>query len=100
MPSDPSSQGGKRPLRIGKYEIIAHIATGGMGAVYKATDTESQQVVAFKILSPEMAAKPNMVERFRREARAAAKLQHENIVAIYECNYDEPTNTHFLALEF
>src|SRR4029077_669235 len=90
--------GGKRPVRIGKYEVLAHIATGGMGAVYTALDTDLKRVVALKILSPEMAAKPNMVERFKREGRSAAKLRHENIVAIYECG--EWGETHFLALEY
>jgi serine/threonine-protein kinase len=98
MPQESASKGGKRPVRIGKYEVIAHIATGGMGAVYKAVDTELGRFVALKVLSPEMAAKPNMVERFKREARSAARLRHENIVAIYECGKWGDTN--YLALEF
>src|SRR5579863_8289006 len=98
MPKEPASKGGKRPLRIAKYEVIAHIATGGMGAVYKAMDTDLHRLVALKILSPEMAAKPNMVARFKREARSAAKLRHDNIVAIYECG--DFNGTQFLALEF
>jgi serine/threonine-protein kinase len=98
MRQESASKGGKRPVRIGKYEVIAHIATGGMGAVYKAIDTDLQRPVALKILSAEMAARPNMVERFKREGISAARLRHENIVAIHECG--EWGGTLFLALEF
>jgi serine/threonine-protein kinase len=83
---------------VGKYQILSHIATGGMGAVYKAHDPELRRDVALKILPPEMAAKPALLERFKREAIHAARLRHENIVAIYECG--EAEDTHFLALEF
>jgi eukaryotic-like serine/threonine-protein kinase len=98
MGSDPSPNVPRRAVRIGKYQVISHIATGGMGAVYKARDVELRRDVALKILSPEMAAKPGLLERFRREARHAARLRHENIVAIYE--YGETGDTHFLALEY
>jgi serine/threonine-protein kinase len=69
-----------------------------MGAVYRARDTESGREVALKVLSPEMAAKPAMLERFRREARSAAKLRHENIVTVYE--FGEAGGTCYLAMEF
>jgi serine/threonine-protein kinase len=98
MASDPEQKSARRAVRIGKYEVLQHIATGGMGAVYKALDTELNRVVALKVLSPEMGAKPAMLERFRREARHAARLRHENIVTIYECG--SQGSTHFLALEY
>jgi len=85
MPSDPSAPTARRPVRIGKYEVISHIATGGMGAVYKARDVELRREVALKILPPELAAKPALLERFKREARHAARLRHENIVTLFEC---------------
>ena len=85
-------------MPIGKYEIISHIATGGMGAVYKAHDTEHNRDVALKVLSPDVAGNPNMLARFRREANHAGKLKHENIVELYECG--EANGIHFLALEF
>jgi serine/threonine-protein kinase len=85
-------------LRIGKYEVLRHIASGGMGAVYRARDVEAGREVALKVLSPELAANPTMIERFRREARAAAQLRHENIVGLYE--FGEVAGTYFLALEF
>jgi serine/threonine-protein kinase len=88
----------ERSKRIGKYEVVKHIATGGMGAVYRAVDTELDRQVALKVLNPEIAAKQNMLDRFKREAKAAAKLRHENIVAIYDVG--EVGGTHYLALEF
>jgi serine/threonine-protein kinase len=98
MAEDPASKVSRRAVRIGKYEVLTHIATGGMGAVYKARDTETGREVALKVLMPETAAKPAFLERFRREARSAGKLCHENIVALYE--YAEWHGTHFIALEF
>ena len=98
MASNSPSQSGKKPIRLGKYEVIRHIATGGMGAVYQARDTEQDRQVALKILPPELAAKPAMVVRFRREYAAASKLQHENIVALYELG--ELNQTLYFAMEF
>ncbi len=98
MASESPSADARKAVRIGKYEIIKHIATGGMGAVYRARDTEEDREIALKVLTPEMAAKPAMLERFKREARSAQKLQHENIVTIYECG--ETNGTHYIAMEF
>ncbi len=98
MSSESAAKGPRRNIRIGKYEVLSHIATGGMGAVYKARDTESGEDVALKVLSPEMAAKPVMVERFRREAKHAAKLRHENIVTLHE--FGEANRTYYLVMEF
>src|SRR5262245_24720206 len=96
MADEPQKSG--RRIRIGKYEVLAHIASGGMGAVYKAIDADLQRTVALKVLAPELAVKPNMVERFHREAKSAAALRHENIVAIYDRGVSG--DTHFIALEF
>jgi serine/threonine-protein kinase len=98
MSSDPATKGPRRSIRIGKYEVLSHIATGGMGAVYKARDTENGREVALKVLSPEMASKPGMLERFRREAKHALKLRHENIVTLHECG--EANHTYYLVMEF
>src|SRR5713101_6135045 len=98
MSLDPHSKSARRPVRIGKYEVVKHIATGGMGTVYRARDTALDREVALKVLPAEVAANPGAIERFRREARNAAKLRHENIVSIYECG--EVHGTWFLALEF
>src|SRR5262249_11184548 len=73
-------------------------ASGGMGAVYKARDTDLGREVALKVLSPELAARDDMVRRFQKEARHAAKLRHENIVTIYDVG--DANGTNYLALEF
>src|SRR5215472_16060334 len=98
MSSDAAAQEPSRNIRIGKYDVLSHIATGGMGAVYKARDTENGREVALKVLSPEMASKPGMLERFRREAKHALKLRHENIVTLHECG--EANHTYYLVMEF
>ncbi|HEY7308685.1 MAG TPA: protein kinase [Gemmataceae bacterium] len=94
MSSDRLSPGS----RVGKYKVLAHIATGGMSTVYKASDEELGRVVALKILDAGMAEKASTLERFRREARHAARLTHKNIVTLYECG--QANGLHFLALEF
>jgi serine/threonine protein kinase len=96
-PSSSEPNDAPRYRRIGKYEVLEHIATGGMGAVYKARDTELGREVALKIVPPELSTKPAALERFRREARSAAKLRHENIVTLYE--FGEANGVYFLAME-
>jgi serine/threonine protein kinase len=97
-PSPSESNDVHRGVRLGKYEVLGHIATGGMGVVYRARDPEQKREVALKILPPELAAsKPAVLERFRREARSAEKLNHENIVALYE--FGEDRGTYFLVME-
>src|SRR5262249_18472517 len=98
MSSDPSDKRPRRVARIGKYKVVAHIATGGMGAVYRAIDTALNRQIALKVLPPGTSTKPLALERFRREARNAAKLRHENIVTIYE--FDQVNGTYYLAMEF
>lgn len=84
--------------RLGKYKVLEHIATGGMGTVYKASDEELRRIVALKVLDESLAEKPNTLERFRREARHAARLSHKNIVTLYE--YGQANGRHFLVMEF
>jgi serine/threonine protein kinase len=98
MASNPSLKRSQRVVRVGKFEVVAHVATGGMGAVYRAIDTENGLEYALKVLTPEMAARGAMLERFRREARSAAKLQHENIVRVYD--FDEYRGTYYIVMEF
>lgn len=69
---------------LGKYIILEEIGRGGMGAVYKARDIELDRVVAIKVLSPYLVGEPRLVQRFMREARLAANLDHPNIVTIYD----------------
>jgi eukaryotic-like serine/threonine-protein kinase len=84
--------------RLGRYEIRAHIGTGGMGEVYQASDLELERTLALKILPAEFASDPSRMRRFIQEARAASALNHPNILTIYEIKQDGPTP--FIATEF
>jgi serine/threonine protein kinase len=93
--SPPPSIAGRR---LGHFELIEAVGSGGMAAVLKARDTELGRVVALKILPPEAARDPDSVARFKAEARAAAKLDHDNIARVYFCGEDQ--GLHFIAFEF
>src|SRR5207253_8319303 len=67
-----------------QLEILALLGQGGMGAVYKARQKKLDRLVALKIMPPEVASDPAFAERFAREARALAKLNHPNIVAVHD----------------
>jgi serine/threonine-protein kinase len=84
-------------VHVGQYEVIAAIGAGGMGEVYRARDTRLQREVALKILPASLAADPMYVERFRREARALASLNHPNIVTIY--SVEQAGEINFLTME-
>src|SRR3954452_7866340 len=80
MPSKPPPRGDRRGVRIGKYEILARVAAGSLGSVYRARDEETGREVAIKVLPPEVASKPALIEHFRRAARQVAKLRHPHLV--------------------
>ena len=84
--------------RMPQFEIIEMLGKGGMGVVYKARQPALDRLVALKILPPADALSPDFVERFRREARALAKLNHPNIVAIHECG--EQGGLYFFVMEY
>ena len=82
----------------GRYEITRHLARGGMAEVYVAHDLMLDRPVALKVLFPELSTDQNFVERFRREAQAAANLSHPNIVIIYD--WGEEEGTYFIVMEY
>ena len=81
-----------------RYELVRHIARGGMAQVYLAQDLLLVRPVAIKVLFPELSSDPAFVERFRREAQAAANLSHANIVSIYDWGQGE--HTYFIVMEY
>ena len=82
---------------LGPYVLLTQIGQGGMGAVYRARDTRLRREVAVKVLSPAVAAQPDLVARFDREARAVAALKHPNVVIIHDVGYE--ADTHFLVMD-
>ena len=85
-------------LIAGRYEIREHIATGGMASVFKTWDHRVERIVAIKILRSLDKNDQRAVERFRREARAAAALAHPNAVTIYD--FVEEMGQYFLVMEY
>ena len=83
---------------LSHYNVTAAIGAGGMGEVYLATDTELGREVALKVLPEAMASNPDRLERFRREARAIAALNHPNIVTIH--SVEEAEGVHFITMEY
>jgi beta-lactam-binding protein with PASTA domain/predicted Ser/Thr protein kinase len=82
----------------GRYRVLSRIGTGGMADVYLAEDEQLGRKVAVKLLHQRFAEDPGFVERFRREARAAAGLQHPNVVSVYDRGaYDD---TYYIAMEY
>ncbi len=81
-----------------RYRVLELIGAGGMGAVYKAEHRVMKRTVALKIISKNLLEKPDAVERFQREAEAAARLDHPNIVRAYDA--EQAGDTHFLAMEY
>src|SRR5579863_4750164 len=80
-----------------RYEVTHLIARGGMAMVYRAHDLLLNRYVALKILYAELSVDPSFVERFRREAQAAANLSHPNIVPIFD--WGEEDGTYFIVME-
>ncbi len=92
-----------RPLpipgdRLDVFVLEESIGVGGMGAVFRARDTRLERDVALKVLPPEQAGDPEVVQRFYQEGRAAARLDHENIARVYTIGHDD--EIHFIAFEY
>jgi serine/threonine protein kinase len=76
---------------LGPYEIIDAIGAGGMGEVYRARDPRLGRAVAIKVLPASFSADPDRLRRFEQEARAAAALNHPNILAVYDIGTGDPS---------
>ena len=83
--------------KLGPYELIELLGTGGMGEVYRARDARLDRIVAIKILPTAFSADHERLHRFEREARSASVLNHPNIVTIYELGQDR--SCHYIAME-
>lgn len=83
---------------LGNYEIESLLGKGGMGVVYKARQISLNRSVAIKILPPALGSDPSFVKRFEREAHAVARLNHQNIVHIYDIG--EAEGLHFFSMEY
>jgi tRNA A-37 threonylcarbamoyl transferase component Bud32 len=93
MPENPAPR-----VFSGRYELNHLIARGGMAEVYRAHDRRLDRPVALKVLFPELSIDRSFVERFRREAQAAANLSHPNIVPVFD--WGEDSGTYFIVMEF
>ena len=84
--------------RIGPYEILERIGTGGQATVYRVRDIRLDRIVALKIPKPELADDPNYIKILYDDARLAARVQHPNVVVIHEVDHEE--DVHFIAMEY
>ncbi len=83
---DPELQPGT--ILANRYEILSVLGTGGMGSVYKAQDRELDRLVALKVIRPELARNPAIVDRFKQELRLSHKVTHRNVVRMYDLSED------------
>jgi eukaryotic-like serine/threonine-protein kinase len=84
--------------KLGKYEILAELGHGAMGVVYKARDPFIGRLVALKTINSSLVDRPDLLERFYQEAQSAGKLQHPNIVTVFELGQEK--DTPFIAMEY
>ena len=96
--SGKSRSGKKKVTQLGDFRLVKNLGQGGMGEVYLANQVSLDRKVALKILSKEMAKKQGFVERFVREARAMARIDHPNAVKVYAAESDK--GLHYVAIEY
>src|SRR5713101_6036536 len=84
--------------RLGPYEILSAIGAGGMGEVYKARDTRLDRIVAIKVLPTHLAGRAELRERFEREAKTIASLNHPHICTLYDTGQQDGID--FLVMEY
>jgi tRNA A-37 threonylcarbamoyl transferase component Bud32 len=87
------------PSRLGPFEVLEKLGQGGMGAVYKARDPNLGRIVALKVLAPALRADKEAADRFLREARAGAAVNHPNVITVHAVAGPEDPE-HYMALEF
>jgi serine/threonine protein kinase len=80
------------------YEVLEEIGRGGMGIVYRARQVAANRILALKVIRKDRLTHPEAVRRFRREAQAAARLSHPNVVLVHDT--DQSGDTHYLAMEY
>lgn len=98
FPGNGVATGEESGVRIAHYEIHQRLGAGGMGAVFRATDLELTRDVALKIMHPGPSADSSLVARFRNEARACARLNHDNIARVFFAGVQD--GLYFIAYEF
>src|ERR1019366_5120756 len=84
----------------GRYRIESRLGSGGMSTVHLAFDERLERYVAVKLLAEHLADDPAFVSRFQREAQAAARLVHPNIVQVLDSGRDERTDQYFIVMEY
>ncbi|MCO5172499.1 MAG: protein kinase [Planctomycetes bacterium] len=94
---DPDGPLAGLPSRIGPYQLVRMLGAGAMGAVYHARHVELERDVALKLLQSEGAPTARAIQRFKREARLAARLDHPNVVRVYEAGHE--AGQHFIAMD-
>ena len=87
-------------LIAGRYRIEERLGAGGMSTVFRATDSVLERAVAVKLLAEHLAEDADFVARFRREALAAARLQHPNIVQVFDSGRDTDSQRHYIVMEY
>src|SRR5262249_33870835 len=94
----PAAEEAGPPRALGEYRLLREVGRGGMGVVYEAVQEPLGRHVALKVLPATALLQPTQLERFRREARAAAMLHHTNIVPVF--GVGEHDGTHYYAMQF
>jgi eukaryotic-like serine/threonine-protein kinase len=89
------------PIEVaGRYRVDRRLGAGGMSTVFQATDTVLERPVAIKLLAEHLAEDEAFVARFRREALAAARLMHPNIVQVFDSGHDPESGRHYIVMEY
>jgi tetratricopeptide (TPR) repeat protein/predicted Ser/Thr protein kinase len=108
VPASEQTSGSGRPASLAsvkpgyllgnRYEIVAMLGEGGMGAVYKARDRELDRMVALKVIRPELAGRPEILQRFKQELILARKVTHRNVIRIFDLG--DADGIKFITMEF